>query len=121
MNSSYQTHIIVIAGMRNCIANIANDLIWQQTPQFESFAQELKIYIEKHSYMNVKWLHFWIENVRSNYKIIQEEGQSHPIIKLTQDWMEILVQIGFDFESTHYDYLVVLDKKNTRNYPWQKM
>ena len=70
--------------------------------RFESFVEELKLYIETHGHMNVtkqenKSLHIWIRNIRSSYKRIQEGRK--PITKLTEERMKVLQQIDFEFES----------------------
>ena len=76
--------------------------------------EEVKIYIETHGHMNVtmkenKSLNLWIANVRCSYRKIQKGQPSH--MTLTPDQIDMLQQIGFDFECVevkmHYLNLVL--------------
>ena len=69
--------------------------------QFESFVEELTMYVETHGHMNVtrkdnESLYSWISSIKSSYRKVQK-GRT-PSIKLTLDRLEMLQQIGFDFK-----------------------
>ena len=68
---------------------------------FESRIEALKIYQAKNGHMRVykdkdKSLYGFIKNVRQTVKMM-EEGRTNDM-KITPDWIEMLQQIGFEFE-----------------------
>ena len=70
--------------------------------RFKSNVEELKKHIETHGHMNVhvkenRALNTWMSRIRTSYKQIEEGRPPH--LNLTLDHIEILRQIGFDFES----------------------
>ena len=70
--------------------------------QFETRLKALKDYQAKHGHMDVNKhentsLYSWIGNVRRSYKKIKE-GRTVPKFKLTTKRIQMLQQIGFEFE-----------------------
>ncbi len=72
------------------------------TYRFENYIAELANFIERNGHCNVpvrdnKALCTWVSNIRTSYKRIQD-GKP-PLIKLTEDRMQSLKELDFDFRS----------------------
>lgn len=75
---------------------------YRVSKRFETYVSELKSFKSKHGHMNVttkmdRSLSTWISNIRTSYKRIHD-GRP-PLIKLTEDRMQSLKNINFDFRS----------------------